>query len=250
MILCDPRIGSKDLVGPIQKHVNCEVRLAKPQLNSGDICFSGNGPAGAAKDGGSDLLIGIELKTVTDFIASARSSRLAGFQLVNMAEDYDVCYLLIEGSIRPAKSGVLLTLTRGGWKPVLLAAKGVMYSEVFKHCLSLSILKNVIVLRSSSREETIQQIACTYQWWQREYDSHQSTEGIKLQSQLSLTRVSLLRKIASEIPGIGFTKSAAVEKAFISVSHMLNADVETWAEIPGIGERLATRIWTDLRGAR
>ncbi len=249
MILIDSRVGSNHLVEPLRRRLHCDIELA--HLESADVAFEGFGPALAAKDGGNMLRIGIELKVLGDMLGSMRSERFAGSQLVRMSEDYDISILIIQGHWQPGESGQLLTLTRNGWK-VMDLSKGssvsncFQYAELFKHVLSLSLIKGLIVLRSSTELETVWQIADTYTWFQKPWEDHQSTDAIKLQSEVTFGKISLLRKMAAEIPSIGWVRSAAVEKAFLSVSHMTNASEQTWMTIEGIGPTLARKIWIAL----
>lgn len=244
MILVDPRIGSAHLIEPLRKRLNCKVKGQR--LNGGDLCFMGNGPDG-------EMAIGIELKEIRDFLGSMRSGRLAGDQIVKMSQDYQMSFVIIQGLWRPGRTGLLEVWRGGKFQTLDLAAKGsglhkcFHYAEPFKHLVSLSVVKNIIVLRSSNVEETIWQIIHLYEWFQKPWDHHRSTDPIKLQTEVVFHRISLLRKIASVLPGIGWTRSAAVEKAFISVFHMVNAPVESWEAIQGIGPKLARSVWTAIR---
>jgi ERCC4-type nuclease len=247
MILVDPRVGSKQFLDPIKSKVNCPVIYAKPQLNSGDFAFEGNGPGSVSWN------IGIELKVLDDMLGSMRSERYAGDQLVKMSSDYDICYLIIQGQWRPDKAGRLTKLHYHDWVVVDLAAKAgkgskcFMYSELDRHICSLELIKNVVVVRSSNENETAWQVVNRYNWWQKAWENHNSTDPIKLQSEVVFGKVSLLRKMASELPGIGWARSKAVEGAFINVHHMVNAPVEAWMAIEGIGETTARKVWKAVR---
>src|SRR5713226_5977932 len=136
MILVDNRVGSNHLVEPLRKRLHCDV--VEEHLDSGDVAFEGFGPALAAKDGGSTIRVGIELKVLGDMLGSMRSERFAGSQLVCMSEDYDISILIIQGHWQPGESGQLLTLTRNGWKIMDLSrgssvSNCFQYAELFKH---------------------------------------------------------------------------------------------------------------------
>jgi len=246
MILVDPRVGSKHLLDPLNLKVNCTVKGSR--LHSADVCFEGNGPDGP-------IAIGIELKKLRDMLGSMRSERLAGDQVVKMAHDYEMCFIIIEGIWKPNSwNDDLMTMMGRVMRPLNLSAgtgtrKPITfkYGELFKHIISLSVLKNVIVLWSSGPVETVAQIAHLYAWWQRDWEAHRSTDPIKLQTEVTFTNVSLLRKMAAELPGIGWVRSKEVEKAFISVFHMVNASQEEWQKIPGIGRGTANKAWKVLR---
>lgn len=245
MILVDPRIGKKNgqtsaerlntIVTTLRSRVNCKVRGAKPQLNSGDFAFEGCGPDGT-------MTVGIEWKTVQDAVSSMRSDRLAGDQLAKMSEDYGMAFVIIQGLWRPSANGTLMGLYGREWKPLTLAAKAFQYSELFKYIVSMSVKKNIIVLRSMTEDETLWMIALLYQWWQTPWDQHRSMDPIKLQAEVVYYKVSLLRKMAAELPGIGWTRSLAVEKAFGSVHQMVLASEDQWKAIDGIGPKTASTI--------
>jgi ERCC4-type nuclease len=245
-IIVDPRVGSKHMIEPLRRRVMCRVKLAKPMLNSGDVCFSGNGPTG-------EVMIGIEIKKLRDFLGSMRSDRMAGDQIVKMSEDYAMVFVIVEGLWKPGPNDALMARRGKDWQPLDLAAKesggggGFKYGEMFKHMVSLNLRKNVMLLVSHSEDETATQIAHLYAWFQRDWDAHNSTDPVKLQCEVTFARVSLLRKMAAELPGIGWTRSKTVERAFISVQQMVNASVEQWESLDGIGAKTARRVWSALR---
>jgi len=54
-----------------------------------------------------------------------------------------------------------------------------------------------------------------------------------------LRKPSLMRKVAAELPGIGWEKSKGIVAKFGSVANMTNASVADWEKVPGIGKSLA-----------
>lgn len=247
MIYIDPRQGSGELLEPIKARVNGQAQLC--QMEGGDFAFEGNGPNGVVS-------IGIERKMIGDMLSSMRSGRYAGDQLVKMGSLFDVVYLIVEGLYRPSTDGMLETFSHGTWQDLNLATKDqkshgahrvFLYAELDKFLSSLEIQKNVIVLRSTRTVETVWQIVNRYNWWQREWDEHHSTEAIKLQAEVTLFKCSLLRKVASELPGIGWHRSKVVDQHFLTVEKMVCADANEWASLDGIGATTANRVWKALR---
>lgn len=254
MILVDNRVGSAftssrgrkfDLFAAISERVNGEAELAR--LGSADFAFEGSGPEG-------DVTIGIERKAIGDMLGSMRTGRYAGGQAREMSETYDICYLLVEGLWRPNKDGVLEQHTGREWKPFTLAAKGpqsrqlFMDSELDKHLCSMELKKNVIVVRSGSHIETVQRVVNRYNWWQKPWHEHSSTDPIKVQAGISFTKISVLRQVAAQLPGVGWTRSAAVEKHFGTIENMATALSSEWAQIDGIGAKLAVKLYGVMRG--
>lgn len=250
MILVDPRVGSKELFSDIFARVSGKAQLAKPQLAGGDFAFEGNGPNGR-------IDIGIERKCIGDMLGSMRSGRYAGDQAITMSSMYDVCYLIVEGIFRPNVNGYLETPKRGKgpvrWVPFTLAAKGPMsrkgftYAELDKFLQSLELKKNVIVVRSSSKMETVWQIVNRYNWWQKEWDAHESTDPIKTQTEITFSRVTEDVLAVAAWPGIGLKRSKAILRHFGSIENAVNALPTEWREIEGIGEQMSVRLYGFFR---
>jgi ERCC4-type nuclease len=255
MILVDSRIGSSftstngrkfDILAALKERTNGNAGLTT--LDSGDFVFEGCGPNGT-------VYIGIERKALGDALGSMRSNRYAGDQAKRMSDAYDICYLFIEGLYRPSKDGLLETHNGREWKPFTLAAKGPQsrqywqYSELDKHIVSMENKKNVIMVRSTSPMETVWQIVNRYQWWQKPWDSHKSCDPIKLQAEIRFAEVTLLRDMASRIPGIGWEKSKLVEDYFGTIERMATALSSEWREA-GFGEKLAVKFYGLMRGKK
>jgi ERCC4-type nuclease len=92
-------------------------------------------------------------------------------------------------------------------------------------------------------------ILALYRWWQKEWTDHTShLARNKTPKEITLVRPSLVRRIASELPGIGWGKSQAVDEHFLSVEDMILASEKKWASIPGIGKKLSQNIVKCLKG--
>ena len=62
-----------------------------------------------------------------------------------------------------------------------------------------------------------------------------------------MTNPSLLRRVAKELPGIGWERSLLVESHWKSIRDMVNATPEEWTQIDGIGKGISKRIDEVLR---
>src|SRR5271169_4444109 len=129
MILLDDRVGSHELLPYFSPY---GVQVESTRLDYGDACWVGKGPDG-------DCMVGVERKTIGDFISSMRGKRLAGHQLPGLMSSYEFTYLIVEGIYRPGETGELEQRqghgkgkSGWGWKGM-----GVRYREVDNH-LSLS----------------------------------------------------------------------------------------------------------------
>lgn len=252
-ILVDNRVGSSftgsgshkfDIYQALCDRSNGNVTLGT--LDSADFAWSGNGPAG-------EVYIGCERKALSDMLGSMRSGRYAGDQAKRMADCYDLCYLFIEGIWRPSKNGVLEVFMGREWAPFTLAAKGPQsevywqYSELDKFLCSLENKKGIIVVRSSSPTETVWQIINRYEWWNKPWEAHQSTDPIKTQADIRFANISLLRDIASRVEGIGWERSKLIEDHFDSVADFATA-LSSELRDAGLGPVLAAKVYGRLRG--
>jgi len=235
MLLVDGREGSRDLLIPL-KAEGLDAELA--ELEYADLCWMGNGPDGLAP-------VGIELKTLRDLLSSMRSGRLAGRQLPGMLAAYDYSYLIVEGPCRAnPQTGILEEPRRGGWQELRLGASRFYFDDVELFLTSLDTLTPLRIRRTRSRTETMRMILLLYRWWQKPWEDHGSLKviyGGPPPSPLPVEH-SLVRRFAVQLPGVGWERSAAVEKSFASVAEMVAADEKRWQQVEGIGKVLSRRI--------
>src|SRR5207249_2326281 len=136
MLLVDDRTGSKHYAALIGDQAMIT------RLESGDIAFEGNG-----------ITVGVEVKKILDAVNCMYSGRLADYQIPLMKQQYDVCYLIVEGIWRPdPESGVLQYYKGelgkwGKWIDVASGRKRLMASS-FE--LWLSTMENLGGLRVRS----------------------------------------------------------------------------------------------------
>ncbi|KKK85044.1 hypothetical protein LCGC14_2777270, partial [marine sediment metagenome] len=64
----------------------------------------------------------------------------------------------------------------------------------------------------------------------------------------SIIKPTLVRRIANELPGIGWERSVAVAAKFSSVAAMMSATQKDWTEIEGIGSKIAKEVKRALSG--
>lgn len=234
MILVDDREGSASLAPRLRAAgIDAELR----RMEYGDCCWIGNGPQGPA-------LIGVELKTAQDLLASMRTGRLCGHQLPGMSEEYFVIYLVVEGMLREEpESGVLQRYCSGRWQDLRVGQQRFMWSEFEAYLTSLDTLVGVRLRRTSTPRETVSCIRTLYQWWQKTWDQHSTHKVLytPLPEKSLLIRPSVLRRVAAQLPGIGYERSAAVERAFGTVYRMANAGPGEWQQIEGIGKSIAAK---------
>lgn len=233
MLLVDDRVGSKDLAAPLNRYT--EVRLTR--LDAGDVAFAGNGPDGL-------WFVGIEVKTVHDFLNGVFTGRL-GFQLTMMETHYNFGYLILEGLIRPSKDGKLEIYRGGSWRLLTIGSITVTVSELMKMANTVAVCSGTPVWFTKTRADTVGLIATLHAWWQEPWDSHTSDKP-KPRTGI-FRRAPLVRRVAAELPGIGWQRSKVVAEHFRTVYNMVNAPTDEWTKIRGIGKKTATNVVEAMR---
>lgn len=237
MITIDNRAGSADLL-PLFPVGSATLG----SLEYGDFFFLGSGPDGLL------CPVGVERKAIRDLVNSMGTGRLSGHQLPGLTHSYQWVYLIIEGIWRyHPTTGMLETRAGSGWDPITVGPRRFMSRDVVGYLNTLAIKTGIITLYSSSKRETAQVVYSLHQWWNKPWDDHTSHllphKGLKSPSgEVELLKPSLLRRIAAELPGIGWGKSKAIEAHFGCITDMVLAPAKEWAKIPGIGKTIAQRV--------
>jgi len=236
MILVDSRQGSKELLRFFPKDI---AQLAT--LEYGDFSFVGNGPEGVP------WLIGIERKTVSDFLNSMCTGRLSGHQLIGLVNSYNIVYLVVEGYVRfDLKTDKVLMRYGARWVPATIGSRTFTCKEVYGFLNSLMISAGVNVVFVLGKYDTVSFIKSTYHWWNKgKFENHKSHLA-RHQASISLIKQSYLRRVASELPGISYARSGKVENHFGSIHAMVNATVEDWMKMPGIGRTIAEAVVEEI----
>lgn len=251
MILIDESVGSRDLIAcpPLNDpSLAClaNLSISTDTKSSVDVSFCGNGPNGK-------LSVGIEFKKLPDLLSSIYSGRLQSTQLVSMAKEYQICWLLYCGEYRCGDSGNLETpftnkyTGKRSWSPVtFIGNKPLPYGYLESSLLSYSCCgvqsKHVMDISQAAHW-----IACLYRWWSKPWDKHKSmrtfdksTDG-KSPALMPGMDSATKQKIeqARMLPGMGFERALAAANHFKSVREMMNASVDEWLKIPGVGKVIA-----------
>lgn len=241
MLLVDERIGSKDLLTPLQMF---GVPAALAHLEFADFAFIGRGIEGA------DVSVGIELKETRDLIGSLQSSRFTGHQLPGLVRTYDRVWLLTEGIWRAGAGGIFEVMA-GGWRAVRgTGARSLMLNDIESWILTQTIRGGIGYWHSSTRHDTIRFISVLYHWWtDKSLDEHRSHQAIYRPppDRAMMVEPSTFQQMVSCIPGVGWEKSGAIEDQGYSMVTLCAADVLQLRRIDGIGPKIAKTIVDTLR---
>jgi len=240
--------GSIELLPILQK---LGAPAEKANLNFADFAFQGEG------EGGVPIPIGVERKTLSDFVASILNGRLPGHQLPGMLKCYAEIWIVLEGDWRisqhtghvqvvkwvPAKGNGKMIRKWVDIETGLAYALG--YQELEGMMLTLELKGGVRVRRTRNQEETCRFLKALYHWFtDKAFAQHRS--HLKFHSQFAdqglLVKPSLCRVVAAQLPGIGYEKSGKVAAHFGSVAAMVEADEKEWEQVDGVGKTLAKRI--------
>lgn len=252
MILVDTRAGSNTAIrtskrtGHTTRHeglidyppLNDPNVATLHELDAGDVCLVGNGPDGS-------LLVGIELKSVSDLISSTNTGRLQATQVPKMLEQYAVCWLLVYGDYRANKKGDLELLKRGKWGRFEMGSRCVSWVgfERFLCTLSAVGVQHKVV---RDMAEAAQWIAALAGWWEKPWHTHRSLHTFDRSRDLALMpgisdSVKCRARIAASL-GVGYQRAVAAARHFATVREMVDAPESEWLKINGIGKGLAATV--------
>ncbi len=247
-LLVDKRTGSGELA---QYLTALKLPVEVTTLKFGDMAFLGSFVDEMP------VPIGIERKALKDFVSSVISGRLAGHQLQGLLTSYQETWVVIEGDWRiHDQTGHVQTLQ---WVPVpgkkpkkkqwvdveTHTDHALAYQELEAMFLTLELKGGMRIRRTKDKMETCRFIKGLYHWWtDKGWAQHRS--HLRFHSQFAdkalLVKPSLCRVVAATLPGVGFEKSGSVALHFGSIAAMVQAPESEWAQVPGIGKTLASRI--------
>lgn len=231
MILVDRRVGS----------VHYAKSLSPSQveeLQYGDIAFDSTG----------GKLVGIEVKKINDAVNSLLSGRLADHQLPGMLQLYDCSYLIIEGYYRCDPESGLIQGWRGGrWSDLTAGRQRLTWSALDNWLTSMETLGGLRVRRTTTEAETVRTIQALYNWWQK--DEHKSLRVFNTAADAAaIDRPGFERRVAKELPLIGWERSKDVVKHFGTVYRMATAPISEWLKVDGIGPGIAGKVVAAING--
>lgn len=242
-IRLDNRVGSADLESYFRKwHIPFQLC----RLEYGDAAIKGNGP------NGSTMEVGVEIKKIRDALNSICDGRFAGRQLPGLVTNYQRVWLVIEGQFScDYQSGILMYRKGKKMEPLGVGSRRFMFRDVDHWLTTMESKAGVRVRRTLSRLETARYIADLHSWWTgkewEEHRSHLAFDECTVDSEI-LFRPNLVRRMAAELPGVGWTRSKAVAARFGSVVEMVLANREEWEECEGIGKGIAEKVTKALMG--
>lgn len=236
MILLDPRAGSQNYLAPLRA---LGAPVESVQMDFGDAAFFASRRA-----------VGVELKKFDDLLQCVTSGRFSGHQLPGLARTYDDVWLIVEGLWRPnPEDGVLETRgwdaqkKRPDWVPAGKGKRRWMYRDFDNFLTTQEVRGGVRIKRTTSEDETARVVYGLYAWYQ-DVDGHRSHLALNRAGRDAaiFVKPTLARRVAAELPGIGFDRSADIAAAFPTIRQMIAATEKQWVKVDGVGKKLAKGI--------
>lgn len=249
MLFVDPRIGSEDLLTPLQRY-GVPAVMHPVNMPAGDFAFIGRGLQDV------DYYIGVELKETRDIVSCLFSGRYTAEQVPKLQRQYDRVWLLTEGIWRAGDGGVLEVMNRG-WKEVKIGTKRIMASDLDAWILTQSIRGGFHHHHCATRTDTIRFLATLYHWWtDKTLDEHRSHQAIYIQppDRVQMVEPPMKLKMASCLPNVGWEKATALIDAGYHFALMgpdgQPATTRQLTDVDGVGKVIATKIVTALQEGR
>ena len=241
MLLVDDRIGSRDLLGPLQRY---GVPAESARLEFGDFAFVGRGLADAP------VAIGIELKETKDLIHSLQSSRFPGHQLPGLLNTYDRVWLVSEGIWRATEDGILEIMS-SGWRTVKMGNQPIMARDLESWILSQVIRGGIGYWHCPTRRDTIRFISVLYHWWtNKTLEQHRSHQAIYTAppDRATFVEPSETVRMIVGIDGVGWDRATKLEERFGTLEAVMAASIKELQKT--VGKVTGERVWYALRGGR
>jgi len=237
MIYVDARTGSKELL-PLFPKGTAELTY----LDYADFMFTGH-----YNDG--DIVVGVERKTIGDFVNCMCSGRFSGRQLIGMLNSYHYLYLVIEGAFRASpENGVLEVYRYGGWQEYTAGKRRFMARDIWAFMNTIQVVCGLHCYHTPTKSDTAQYIRALYHWWTKEYEEHKGHLQPNTGTVVELSKQTVVRRVASQLDGIGWEKAKAIDQHFGSVADLVGATEKELKGIEGIGKVLADGIIKQLKG--
>lgn len=245
MMLCDDQSGSKDIFPYIKAIMPGNVLLTRIDPPFGDMVWDGRGPDD------KPLRVAVEYKKIDELLQSMVDGRVAK-QLRGMLLNYDRRYLLVEGRIRcDRNTGIIQKQSGDYWRDLIRSGRGITYNELEHWYTSIEELTQTRVKQTFDPYESARWLKMKHSWWTNKgWDEHDAMNQFHVPPPptASFENPGLIRRVAKELPDIGWEKSIAAEAKFMSVREMINANEQTWLTIDGIGKTIARRIIHQITG--
>jgi len=249
VILIDPSEGSAPLLDYVLSFPGHPPVQHEP-LKYGDVAFTGNGPNGF-------MLIGLEVKSVSDCVACIESQRLTGHQLPGMKATYDATYLVVCGEWRAHQdTGMLqIKIDKGNgpfWWTYKTGNRTWSHYEFMAWLTMVELGWGIRTRMYACMKDVARGIIEMYRVTQKDWEDHKTINPFYLgpTHNTPFTKPSLVEWTAAGVDGIGPAKAREIGKRFHTVSGMVESKLVHWKGIDGVGKQTAVKIIHALWGIK
>jgi ERCC4-type nuclease len=202
-------------------------------------------------------MVGFERKTLYDMLDCIDTKRLTAYQIPGMKKLYGIHrFIIFEALWRSDEQGLLMEGFNHGysWKWARIGwgldKKPVMYSKLFRFLISIQ-LAGTTIIPSHSVQDTARCVVEYFHYFQKPWKAHRSQREIQVPIIPSLDPdISLVRRWAHSIQGVGLEFSSEAEKLFNSGLELAQSTEEEWDSIEGIGPATAKDIVRQIEGRK
>lgn len=253
----DAAVGSRELA-PLISGSRHRLKTKVEHLHSADFGFLTHetfmGPE--VNPDRQPWRIGIERKTLSDLCGSLLKNRLGGHQIPNMLLDYDLIWIVVEGTWRASDDDMIEVLVGGNrpddkwggkWMP---ARTALTYSALSKWMIRYDVMGRgrIYRWRTSSMTETADYIASLYHWCNKEWAKHkaEAIEKLPPPDKALLWRPNDCERNLVSLDGVGLVNAKRATDYFGSIWEAINGSVQDW-ERAGLPGAHAARIHKIIR---
>ena len=104
-----------------------------------------------------------------------------------------------------------------------------------------------------SAREAAQWLVALHHWWSKPWDKHRAMRKLDRSGERAMMpdmdrNTEQMVKIAAQLPNVGWERAWAAAHCFTSPQDMMNAKVEEWQAVPGVGKVIARSIVEAING--
>lgn len=209
-------------------------------------------------DGGQPIWVWGDRKKIGDLVSCVTDTNRLLAQIQKAYEaGFRIFFVVIEANYRPSPtSGMLQTLHGKEWRDYHLNPKDknspmVEYSRIDNYLNQLDFYLGVRVRISRSPRETARMVIDLYHLFQQPPEEHSSLKKFEVDTKAKgsyLQRPTLIRKIANQLPHVGWEKSQAFEDRFGTAKELCQIlglgelGKKELMSVDGVGKKIASDI--------
>lgn len=169
------------------------------------------------------------------YLAQVQKARAAGFSFLFLIVEID------EHRYRIGDDGLMQVRKGKEWEDL---RPEILYWRIDDYLNQVHHILGVQVKRSGGPQETVRQVTGLYRMFQKPPEEHGSLKTFWTIPEPVVDlweRPSLVRRVAKELPGIGWELSRRIEEKFPTVDHLIR-NIDLVEEVEGVGKKKADEI--------